>query len=138
MRLSIEADVTAADQMLDQIAGRVEGRGVIELLGHQVTTYESELFATSGNGQWAPDQPISIELKGSGRTLVDTGELLSQLTGHATVEGDSVRVTGTSYARYLKYGARGAPPRDPAPEPPGHTVEEWAAQVLEYVVHGLG
>lgn len=34
-----------------------------------------EAFATSGWGKWAPNSPLTIELKGSSKPLIDTGQL---------------------------------------------------------------
>ena len=39
-----------------------------------------EAFATNGFGQWAPNAPMTVELKGSDSPLIDTGQLRRSIT----------------------------------------------------------
>lgn len=134
MLIDIGADTTDAHQFLERIADRLDDRtGMLELLGDLLVDYETDVFATSGHGTWAPLDPATIAGKGSNRPLVDTGELLKALTGDSDTQGESVEVTGTDYAGYLKGGARGMPKRDPAPGPTHADVEHWAHELLGYL-----
>lgn len=49
----------------------------LALLGEQIVL---EAFATSGDGKWAPNAPITIAMKGSSKPLIDTGELRKSIT----------------------------------------------------------
>lgn len=137
--LIIEADVSATTNLLDDMVQRLENpRGILTVLGRELEEYERELFATNGRGQWAPDDPDTVEQKGSARVLVDTGGLLDQMT-NAHIDGESVYVNAGSayYARFLKDGDRGMPVRDAALLPPSSTIEHWGEQLLDYLVGGL-
>lgn len=39
-----------------------------------------EAFATNGFGEWAPNAPMTVELKGSNSPLIDTGQLRRSIT----------------------------------------------------------
>lgn len=134
MLIDIGADTTDATAFLERIADRLDDRtGMLELLGELLVDYETEAFDTGGFGTWAPLDPATIAAKGSSRPLVDTGALLKELTGGSDTSGESVEVTGTEYAGYLKGGAHGMPRRDPAPEPTHSDVEHWADELLGYL-----
>lgn len=137
MQLVVEPDVEAAHQLLDGVADRLENpREILQILGDAIVEYEEDVFATRGHGAWAPLSPATIAEKGGNRILVDTGGLLDALTSTPAVQGESVGVSAPDYAGYLKGGARGMPRRDPAPEPDGAQAEDWAREVLGYLVHG--
>ncbi len=42
-----------------------------------------EAFNTSGFGNWAPNAPYTVEMKGSDKPLIDTGELRRSITSRA-------------------------------------------------------
>lgn len=132
----IDADTAAAERMVHDIGGRVTDQLVLNLIGEAMTDYEVALFAAGGRGQWAALDAATIAAKGHGRVLIDTGDLMQAATGAYTVMGDDVTVNLPEYAQYLRAGARGMPRRDPAPVPEGATLEEWADQVLSYMLEG--
>lgn len=133
------------DVVLDGPKARLQGMAdrlthsgpLMKMLAHGLEEYERDVFATQGRGQWAPDDPDTVDLKGGGRVLVDSGNLLNELT-HAEISGDTTSVLegDAYYARFLRDGDRGMPRRDPAPAPPHGTVSKWADQVLGYVIDG--
>lgn len=138
MDLLIAADVTGTAEQLAGIRRRLDdGRGLLQQCGLLLEEYERDVFATRGRGQWASLDSDTVELKGSTRVLVDTGNLLKNLTS-AKVEGESVVVNqgDAYYGRFLRDGERGMPRRDPAPEPSGSVRETWSEQLLGYLVDG--
>lgn len=46
-----------------------------------------EAFATRGFGQWKPNAPLTIALKGSDSPLIDTGELRKSVTSEVFLDG---------------------------------------------------
>ena len=115
-----------------------EPRGLRRLAGDLLADYEREVFGTRDRGRWEGDDPATQRAKNSGRVLVDTGNLLEELT-HPLVEGDEIRVEAgdATYAIHLQRGAGNKmPPRDPAPAPSYSQVEDWAAQILGYLTNG--
>lgn len=134
MLIDIHADTAPGHALLERIADRLDDRsGLLDLLADLIADYETDVFDTSGHGQWAPLDPATVAQKGSSRILVETGGLLEALTGEGRSEGESVVLSGTEYAGYLKGGARGAPPRDPAPEPSRGDAERWAEELLGHL-----
>lgn len=136
--LVVDVVLEGPTSRLQGMADRLTHTGpLMKMLAHGLEEYEREVFATSGRGTWAPDDPDTVELKGTGRTLVDSGNLLRELTS-AKISGDTVRVVNGDafYARFLRDGDRGMPRRNPAPAPPRSTVSKWADQVLGYVIDG--
>lgn len=136
--LSIDVDIDGPVELLDAMVGRLDNsRGLMTLLAHELEDYEKDVFRTRAGGRWAADDPDTVDLKGSGQVLVDSGALLRQLTS-ATISGDSVVVDQGSvfYARFLRDGNRGMPKRDPAPAPTDAHVRRWAEQLVGYVVTG--
>ena len=136
----IHAEVTSTEALtdLDQMVERLDRpRTALEVLGDLFEDYERDVFATRGRGQWAGLDPATAKLKNSGRVLVDTGNLLRELT-RAHIDSESVYVDAgdAHYAKYLRDGARGMPKRDPAPEPPAATVAAWADELLAFLVDG--
>lgn len=140
MELVIDVDVTAPREALDQIRGRLDQpRTLLQRMGLLLEEYEREVFATRGHGQWQTLDPATVDLKSSGQVLVDAGDLLGFLTT-ATVENDdtvAVNQGDAFYGRFLRDGDRGMPRRDPAPEPPHDTQEQWADEVLAFLTDGL-
>lgn len=136
--LHFELDNRASRLLLGELVDRLEQpRGMQSLLVDVLADYEEQVFGTRGLGRWASDDPDTIAAKGNGRVLVDTGNLLDELT-NPIIEGEGVRVSAgdADYAGFLKRGSRGMPRRDPAPEPPQGTVEGWAEQLLGYLITG--
>lgn len=136
--LIVDVDVSAPAALLDGMIGRLENqRTLMGVLAHGLEEYEEDVFASRGRGQWAPDDPDTIEAKGSGRVLVDSGDLLRNLTT-ARIQGDTVSVVqgDAFYGSFLRDGDRGMPRRDPAPAPERRDVERWAEQLLGYIVDG--
>jgi hypothetical protein len=129
-----------AVEMLDRIESRLQNtRPVMAQLVDDFHDLEQDAFASAGFGSWAPDSAETVAYKGSSRVLVDTGALMSSLVhGGALSLSDDEVTFGTSVraAPYLKRGARGAPPRDPIPDPPPERVELWAEQIARYVAGG--
>lgn len=139
MKLDVGFEGARADRMLSGIRGRLDNtRTLMGMLVDDIHDFEADAFDTGGFGQWAPLSPATLRAKGGGRILVDTGALRSSLTaGSASITADGVTVgTSERSAPFLQRGARGAPPRDPMPDPPARVVEDWASKVLGYVVGG--
>jgi hypothetical protein len=125
-----------ASSLLEGIADRLGSpHAMLDLLVDDVHEYERDVFATNGHGQWPA---LSPNTDGSGRMLVDQGDLLAALTTNADLMGDSASVNAddVAHARFHGTGTSRMPRRDPAPPPPGSTVTEWAADLLGYVVDG--
>lgn len=136
--IGVDVDVAPAHGLLDTLVQRLENdRGIFDLLGGLLEDYERDVFATRGSGTWAPDSSDTIELKGSGRVLVDTGNLLNELT-HARRVGEAVQVDAGDayYARFLRDGDRGMPKRNPAPAPDGAQVSRWGDQLVGFLIDG--
>lgn len=141
MRIEVEADIAEAHDMLAGIGDRLASpRSLLDQLGEQLGEHAEQAFATDGFGTWAPLAPATVAQKGSSRILVDTGGLLDSLTsGSPQVSDDAVTLsTDHPAAAFLRAGARGAPARDPLPEPPDGVVEDWADLSLEYFLTGGG
>lgn len=142
MPVYVDFDVTAAEEMLDDLTDRLDRpEGALRFLGDELLDYGSEVFATRGFGTWAADDPYTVKSKGSGRVLVDNGDLLDSLTGRSAVEisGDTVSVVSDDVAGIMaKRGARGAPKRDPFPVPSPTKVAGWAEDLLGFLVEGVG
>jgi hypothetical protein len=137
VQLVIEVEESAAERMLEgSPTGSSTRARILQLLGEAMVEYETDVFATRGHGTWAPLDPATIAAKGSSRILVDTGGLLAASPAAPRSTGSPSRSTGTEYAGYLKYGARGMPRRDPAPEPDHSDVERWADEVLGFLSTG--
>lgn len=136
--ISLDVDVDEAVDTLNAMANRVEGRASMTLLADLVEEEQASLFASSGRGQWAANDPATVLQKGGSRVLVDSGLLLRELTA-VRVAGDDVVVdagAASEYARHLRNGARGMPKRDPSPDPSPATVTKWADALLGHIVEG--
>lgn len=48
-----------------------------------------EAFATNGFGEWAPNAPMTVELKGSSSPLIDTGQLRRSISSKVIKDGDN-------------------------------------------------
>lgn len=141
MKIEVEADIAEAHDMLTDIGGRLDSpRPLLAQLGDDLHEHAEQAFATDGFGTWAPLSPATVTRKGSSRILVDTGGLLDSLTsGSPDITDESVTLsTDHPAAPFLRAGARGAPARDPLPEPPGDVVDGWAETSLEYFLTGRG
>lgn len=138
MLLDVDAETDRAHRLLHGIVDRLEDEGsMLRVVGQEMHDYLGRVFDTANFGQWAPLAPATVAEKGSSRILIDTGGLLDDLTGdRGRIQGESIFIdTDEVSAGYLKAGARGMPQRDPAPEPPGYIVHDWAEQLLEHLVH---
>lgn len=127
----VEVDHADASDRLESAADRVESRALLSMVGEELTDWETELFATSGRGQWRPLHPRTIALKGSARILVDSGTLMRALTSRAEISGDTVSLSAPSYAKYQQ-----ASGRDPVLAPPGSMTSAWARLLGRYIVDG--
>lgn len=135
--LEISGDVDAG--LLDDIRGRLDSRLPLQVLGDELVDYERQVFATRGLGTWEGLDPDTIAEKGSGRVLVDHGDLLEDLTSTSSLKysGDTVTLaTSHPGAVYAKRGARGAPRRDAAPKPSPQHVVDWAEELLGALLTG--
>lgn len=64
-----------------------EGRDAdraLNLVGVMAHNMSKESFATSGDGEWPANDPKTIERKGSGKPLIDTGTLRNSITWAVT------------------------------------------------------
>ena len=140
MLLTIAATTTAASQMVDGIADRLERpRNILGRMGEELIDHEEELFASEGHGEWPALDPMTVAAKGSGRLLVDTGQLLADLTSNSAIriEDDSVEVsTSHPAAGYLRSGTSRMPRRDPVLEPTSSELRHWADVMARAVVDG--
>lgn len=138
--LDAEIESAGAERMLRGIRDRLNSsQSLLSVLEDDLQQYESEAFASSGFGAWAPLNPATIAMKGNGRILVDSGGLLDELTSGSAAEisGETLTIRSRApYAGFLKRGARGAPPRDPVPQPDRGDVSEWAQNMIRYAVDG--
>ncbi|MBB3041020.1 hypothetical protein [Nocardioides soli] len=136
--LDIDVEGRRALGLLDDIGDRL-GRPdeMLDLLVDRVHEYERDLFASGGNGQWPALSAKTVALKGSSRVLVDSGDLLADLTTARDLMGDeAVVASDRAYARFHKSGTGRMPRRDPSPQPPEQLVAQWSEDLLGYVVDG--
>lgn len=56
----------------------------LNLIGVKATNISKDAFQTSGWGEWAPNQPQTIQAKGSSKPLIDTGTLRNAITWQVT------------------------------------------------------
>ncbi|GAA4117426.1 hypothetical protein GCM10022215_18040 [Nocardioides fonticola] len=132
---------SGAERLLDHIGRNLaDRRGLLDVIAEEGQDYGREVFASGGFGSWAPDSLHTVDLKGSSRVLVDTGRLMSDVTGAPGVSESAETVTVGSdapYVGYLKGGANGAPRRDPTPQPSAQRVTRVAERLLDHVVGGV-
>lgn len=135
---SVEIEDGAARRFLDGIHDRLNRPDhLLDVLVDEVHQYERDLFDSAGDGAWPALTGKTISLKGSSRILVDSGDLLEQLTSASDISGDEAEVVArTAYARFHKHGTSRMPRRDPAPEPSAAKVGEWAEVLLDAIVDG--
>ncbi|MDI6911478.1 hypothetical protein [Nocardioides sp.] len=136
--LEIEVEDRAALRLLDNIGDRLEHPdGLLGALVEEMHDYERDVFATSGHGAWPALSPNTLRQKSGGQVLVDSGDLLHDLTSSKDLLGDEASVTtDADHARFHRYGTSRMPRRDPTPTPPSHVVEEWARTALDYITDG--
>lgn len=136
--LEIRAQVDTG--LLDDITQRLDHpRPLLEVAGDALIDYEREAFASSGFGTWANNDPETVMEKGSSRVLVDSGNLLRDLTSRSSLRFDDDSVTLSTDkvgAIMAKRGARGAPKRNAAPKPSSQHVEGWAERILGALLGG--
>lgn len=137
MRLLVDVDVSGPTHQLRQMTERVRSSTMMRILADDLEDYEVRMFRTAGEGSWPRDDADTLEQKGGGRTLVDEGKLMRELT-RARIAGDTVVVDQGSafYARFLRDGDRGMPRRNPAPKPDRSDVEEWGSHLLRFITTG--
>ncbi len=139
---TVHVDSAAAELMLTDLIDRVDAPDVLlRFLGEEIADYEAEVFATQGHGSWAALDPDTVKSKGSGRVLVDTGDLLDSLTrpgaSGTRIAGDSVTISTSEVSGlFAQRGARGMPQRNPAPAPPPRVVQQWGEHLLQALVDG--
>lgn len=133
----VEVDSKAAEKRLSDTSDRLSVRsGAGQIMREALVGHIEETYETGNRGEWASLDPATVKAKGSGRILVDTGDLLRSLSD-PKVRGDAVvSETGVAYAEHLKSGARGMPKRDPAPEPDHGFVTDLAADLASYIADG--
>ncbi|XBB66862.1 hypothetical protein ABFU82_22560 [Nocardioides sp. WV_118_6] len=135
----IDAHAEVENLGLDEVIARLEQpREMLQLLGGMLEQYESDIFNTGGRGTWAENDAVTAEAKNSGRVLVDTGNLLRELT-HSRVDGDDAVVVDQGdayYGIFHQQGDRGMPTRDPAPEPHESDVDQWVERLVTFILDG--
>lgn len=137
--LSIDVEASDLLKWFGAIRDRLDDpEEALAVLIEDVNRYEADLFGSQGGGQWAADDPATALLKGSARVLVDSGNLLAQMTNAQVDDSDSVILDAgdAPYIKPLRAGANGSPPRDPAPTPPERELEDWAEHMLDVIVDG--
>jgi phage gpG-like protein len=134
----LNAEVDADLLQLQEIINRLEQPADLNrLMGNLLVDFEREVFATRGRGAWQADDEVTIAAKGGAQVLVDSGNLLRELTD-PHIDGESVFVDqgDATYAIFQQRGARGMPERDPAPEPSDSVVDGWTDQLLGFILEG--
>lgn len=129
---AVDFEGDRAVRLLDDIADRLgQPNEMLDLLVDNVHEFERDLFASGGNGQWPALSRKTVALKGNSRIMVDSGDLLADLTSSRDLMGDEAVVeTDQAYARFHTRT------RNPAPAPPADKVAEWAEDLLGWVVGG--
>lgn len=138
--LDVDFEAGGAERLLHGMKDRLDSPDrLLSTLAEDLQAYEREAFDTRGHGTWAPNDPVTVALKGHDRVLVDSGGLLDELTSDSAIStrGEDLTLsTSNPAAAFAKRGARGAPARNPIPEPDGEDVNDWADQLLGYIVTG--
>lgn len=60
---------------------------VYGLLGAAALKWVLNAFETSGDGQWPPNKPSTVDRKGSAKPLIDTGQLRRACTSDVIAKG---------------------------------------------------
>lgn len=134
LTITAEVDAGLLDAMLQQLE---QPRALLEVAGEAMIEYQQEVFATQGFGSWEGNDPVTVAEKGSGRVLVDMGNLLDELTspGSLKYSGDTVTLSTSHLGAVMaKRGARGAPVRNASPPPQNRHLEQWADRILGALV----
>lgn len=136
--LGIDFEARGAVDLLDDVTSRLNRpEQLLGVVVDEVHKYEQNVFDTQGNGTWPALSDTTVELKGSSRMLVDSGDLLAALTSSEDLLGEEAAVTAdVAYAGFHKRGTSRMPRRDPAPEPPQSVVDDWAQALLDEIVQG--
>ena len=138
--LTFAAHVDVETGLLDAMESRLDrADGLLNAVGDELLSFEERAFATSGFGQWTPNDPVTVAAKGGGTVLVDTGTLLRELTsrGAVKVSADSVElVTTHAGAVMAARGARGAPVRVATPAPDPRTMSRISDTLLTALTGG--
>jgi len=138
--IDVDVDLVDADRMFGGLLDGLDNPDrLLAFFGEKVLEHERLMFATRGGGTWAALDPDTVAEKGSTRVLVDTGGLLDALSGRYRIAGESVSVTTNDVAAIMaQRGVRGAPVRDPAPEPSPSVVRGWGEDLLDGLIGGVG
>lgn len=92
-----------------------------DAFGAIMAEIEAEQWATQGHGDWPPLAASTIERKGHGEILVETGELRSSLTDPGMAMRKSAKTleygTNVDYARYHQEGTPKMPMRQVITDP---------------------
>lgn len=135
LQIALSEDATEA---LTEVAGRLDIRaGVGTIVRDALVDYVEDVYTTGNRGQWATLDPVTARAKGSRRILVDTGELLKNVTNPKITSTAVVASAGSAfYAQFLEAGSRGTPKRDPLPDPPHGFVADLSEQLSAYIIDG--
>lgn len=137
MRLLVDVDVSGPVDQLHQMTERTRSSQLMRILADDLEEYETRMFRTRGDGEWARNDADTVEQKGGGPVLVDQGKLMRNLT-RARIEGDSAIVSqGTAfYGSFLRDGDRGMPRRNPAPKPERSDLETMGSHLVRFILTG--
>ena len=69
-----------SEDIIDYILNKQDFMTLAVMLGASAVEVVNQAFDTGGWGQWAPDSPLTIAMKGSANPLQDTGELQGKIT----------------------------------------------------------
>lgn len=80
LRMPIETHIGAIATFMGQpamvekvLSGKA--KEAFELMGIKAEEFVQQAFSTSGFGQWKPNAPLTIAIKGSSKPLIDTSQL---------------------------------------------------------------
>ena len=69
-----------SEDIIDYILNKQDFMTLAVLLGASAVEVVNQAFDTGGWGEWEPDSPLTIAMKGSASPLRDTGELQGKIT----------------------------------------------------------
>lgn len=80
LKEEIEKSKTFSEQNIEKAIEAGNAKLLAKKLGMLGEKIVLEAFESSGDGQWAPNAPYTIAMKGSDKPLIDTGELRKSIT----------------------------------------------------------